>query len=63
MKSIVEKIRLLWGKFLAILRKEGFVWSYPLLVLTVIAIASRSILVMLALAVWVIAVIANSDEE
>jgi hypothetical protein len=59
----MEKIKLFWNKFVAILQKKSFVYSYPLVVLTVILICTRSFLLLLAVIVWTITMLVNSKDE
>jgi hypothetical protein len=63
MKKIIEKIVAAWKAFLVLCIQKWFVLSYPLIVLTVVAIAAKSILVGLTLVIWFIAVIANIDDD
>ena len=63
MKSFLAKVKLYWSKFVAILQKKGFLFSYPLAVLTVIAIATHSILVIVALIIWCVTVVVNAHAE
>jgi hypothetical protein len=63
MKAILEKIKLFWGKFVVLSNKKNFVFGFPLAVLTTIALCTRSLLVILTLVVWIVTIVANTDEE
>jgi len=53
-KTICSNIKRFWTKVVGFVCKRAFVLTYPLVVLALILIFTRSILVLLALIVWII---------
>jgi len=54
MKKVINKLKGYWHTIVAFVCKREFVLSFPLCVLALILIFTRSILVLLALIVWII---------
>lgn len=63
MTKILAFLKKIWLLFNKVAIAKTFVFAYPLLVLTVIAIATHSLLVSIALLIWAAALILNIDEN
>jgi hypothetical protein len=63
MKKILDFIKKYWAKFIKLTRTKNFVFTFPLAVLALIAFITKSLLVVFLFVVWVIVIIANTDEE
>lgn len=63
MTRIFNKIREAWQWTVLLAIDKTFIFTYPLVILTVIAFATKSVLVVIALGVWFGVVILNVDEK
>jgi hypothetical protein len=61
MKTL-NKIKELWAKFIVLANKKAFVFGYPIGAIALLSLIKGSLLGVLLLAVWLIAIIVNKDE-
>ena len=58
-----EKIKEAWEVFVRLARSRMFIFVYPCAALTVLCFTPPRLLPFIFLAVWVLAVMVNTDEE
>jgi hypothetical protein len=63
MRKISDFIKLWWAKIFKFTTKKNFVYIYPVVLLILIIIFTRSFLVFLGLVGWWITIISNATNE
>ena len=59
----MKKLEDLYKRFIELIQSVIFIWSYPTLALTILAMFPSRALGFIFLAVWIFALIKNTDEK
>jgi hypothetical protein len=63
MKTFIGWLKKAWVFFLALANKSEFIFGYPLAVLTVVVVCTYNILAVLAVVVWCVTILVNTNDK